>query len=245
MPDDTPVDPPAPSWFDQISTRWAQLQDPRQFIVRYGPAIRKYLLALLKDADDVQELSQDIVLRMMQGGFAKATPDRGRFRDYLKVAVRNAAFSFLRRKRPVLVEESMLMDVPDAASASADEEWLAGWQRCALAKAWRTLERKQRTSPGNLFFTVLQLSMEHGAEEDSTALAERASEQSGRPINAAAFRKQLSRARDLFATVLVNEAAETLEEPTRDQVQEELIEVGLWPFVRDYFPEIWDERDTA
>src|SRR5437870_1584516 len=93
--------PGADSRLDQISTRWSILKDPAQFLLRYGPAIHKYLFALLQNEDDVAEISQEILTRVADSAFDRAVPDRGRFRDYLKVAVRNAALTQLRRKNRV------------------------------------------------------------------------------------------------------------------------------------------------
>ena len=110
----------------------------------------------------------------------------------------------------------------------------------ALERA-RRLEAHQRESPGNLAHTVLRLSVEH-PDEDSDALAARASRASGRPLLPAAFRKQLSRARRLFAGFLVAEVAQTLEEPTAERVEEELAAVGILPVVRDFLPPDWKDQ---
>ena len=123
---------------------------------------------------------------MVQHGFDRASPDRGRFRDYLKTAVRNAALTHLRRRQrePDLGDASVLQDaIPDAAEG----DWLAEWRAC-LQPRLRGLESHQQASPGNLFWTVL-LTVDH-ADEDSTALAARASAIAGRPLRADAYRQQ-------------------------------------------------------
>src|SRR4051812_36170096 len=84
---------------DQISTRWPAISDPVQFTMRYAPAIRGYLHALMGDADAADETAQDFLLRGLEVGFLRTPELRGRFRDYLKAAVRNAALSRLRRRR--------------------------------------------------------------------------------------------------------------------------------------------------
>src|SRR5262249_33766636 len=97
------------------------------------------------------------------------------------------------------------------------------------------LESHQRRSPGNLFFTALRLTVDH-PEEDSEALAARAGAFAGKPVRADAFRKQLSRARQLFAQLLIQEGMQTLEQPTTEMLTEELLELGLMEYVRDYVP---------
>ena len=233
---DAPAMSSAPkSALDQISTRWAAVKDPVKFLMRYGPAIRKYLDALLKNVHDADEVSQDFLLRVLEHGFAGADPDRGRFRDYLKRAVRNAAFTRLRRKDGAVRDEGVLSGLADDDLDQADAEFLADWRRCLLDRAWRGLEAHQRRAAGNLFYTALRLAVDH-PEEDSEALAARASEQAGRPLRADAFRKQLSRARRAFAQLLVQEVTLTLEKPTPEMLEEELGELGLLEYVRDYLP---------
>lgn len=245
MSDPSPADPAPRSGFDQISTRWTSLKDPKQFLLRYGSAIRKYLQALLKNPDDVEEIAQDILVRVVQSGFSRADPDRGRFRDYLKIAVRNAALTRLRRRRPVQSADTALLQLADPdAHPAADQAWLAEWQRCALKKAWRVLESHQHNAPGNLFYTALKVSVDY-PDEDSRQLAERAAVLSGRPLKPDAFRKQLSRARRMFAQLLVEEVAQTLEKPTPRLVEDELMEVGLWEYVRDFLPADWRTRPNV
>src|SRR5262245_30006620 len=96
---------------DLIETSWPQVANTHFFVARYATAIRAYLGAMLRSADDVEEVAQEFLLRVVEHGFGGADPSRGRFRDYLKVAVRNAAVSHLRRRhgRPESLDDS---DVP-------------------------------------------------------------------------------------------------------------------------------------
>jgi hypothetical protein len=208
---------------DQISTDWTILGDPARFLLRYAPAIHSYLFGLVKDDHQADEITQDFLLRVVQKGFERARPDRGRFRDYLKAALRTAAVTGLRRRTDGPLTKAVLAGlVEDGALA---KRWLSDWQRCLLDSAFRALEAHQRRAPGNLFHTALRVALDH-PDEGSPALAARASTLAGRPVRAAAFRKQLSRARRLFAELLVEEVARTLAEPTPARIEEEL----MWPF---------------
>jgi len=231
------------SRIDQISTRWAVVNDPVQFMLRYGPAIQRYLSALIKNPDDAEEVLQDFLLRGLQRGFVRSDSLRGRFRDYLKTAVRNAALTHYRRRHPAIQGDLLFheLSAPDEPPTGADQEWAAEWRECLLKRAWQGLDTHQRQSPGNLFYTVLRVSVEHPGE-DSRALAERVSRMMGKPLKPEAFRKQVSRARRLFAELIVAEVQHTLEEPTPDLVEEELIEIGLMEYVRDFLPPDWRSR---
>src|SRR5262245_5988742 len=85
---------------DAITTRWSLLrlahdasadtvQARQALVLRYASAIRRYLGAVLRSRDDADELAQEVIVRLMRGDFAGADPSRGRFRDFLKTAVRN------------------------------------------------------------------------------------------------------------------------------------------------------------
>jgi hypothetical protein len=234
------------SGLDQISTCWPSIKDPMQFVLRYAPAIQKYLHALLKNSHDAEEVAQEFLLRGLEHGFLRTDALRGRFRDYLKTAVRNAALTYLQRKRPTRTggaDPEQLLDAADVCSR-ADEEWLAEWRGCMLDRAWQALDNHQRLSPGNLAHTVLRVAVDY-PDEDSPTLAARVAALSGRPLRAEAFRKQLSRARRLFAELLLAEVAHTLGQPTSAQMELELIETGLMPYVRPYLPADWNQRDTT
>src|SRR4051812_31898900 len=126
---------------DLITTHWSALRDGNRFLLRYAQAVRGYLLALLGDADDADDVAHDFFVRVVERGFERADPDRGRFRDYLKIAVRNAGLSHLRRKqrRPRTVDG--LEHTLAGPESAANREWLREWQACVLERAWRALER--------------------------------------------------------------------------------------------------------
>jgi RNA polymerase sigma factor (sigma-70 family) len=222
---------------DAIATEWSVIHDPAQFVRRYAPAVRRYLSAIVKNPHDAEDVAQDFFLRVAKYGFTRVRKDRGRFRDYLKAAVRNAALNFLRRKQVSTPAGSGIYLFTDTARDKRlrNQEWIAQWRQCLLDRARRALEEHQSGSPGNLFSTVLDMLIEH-PREDAKALAARTSALVGRPIRADAFRKQLSRARYKLAKLLVKEVAHTLDRPTADAIKEELAELSLWEYVRDFLP---------
>jgi RNA polymerase sigma-70 factor (ECF subfamily) len=214
------------------TTQWDLIGDPAHVIKRYEPAIRRYFLALIRNRDDAEEAAQEFFLRIVRAGFAGACRDRGRFRDYLRKAVRNAAMNYLRSRRgqqiPALPEPA-----PPGAGAHAEEARECRRRRVLLKLAFRALARHEQTSPGNLCYTVL-CAIAKAPADSCLALAERVSRQTGRPLTAAAFRKQVSRARRLLASLLVEEVSGTLDLPTPARVRQELVALGLWDRVRPY-----------
>ena len=238
MSDGSPAQKPR---LNLIATQWSMIGDPTWFLVRYGPAIRQYLMSIVHNADDADEVAQEFFLRVLKHGFDRASEDRGRFRNYLIVAVRNAALTYLKRKgaRPASVDVSLL---PGAAD-TADAQWLAEWRKCVLKNTWRALEHHQQRSNGNLFHTVLLASVDH-PDEDSVTLAARVSASSGQPLRPDAFRKQLSRARRRFAELLIAEVGSTLDDATPEMIEEELRQFDLHKYVRSYLPAGWQTWTT-
>jgi hypothetical protein len=63
-------------------------------------------------------------------------------------------------------------------------------------------------------------------------MADALSRQLGKPLTAAGVRQTLHRAREKFADFLLDEVTHSLREPTSDQLEEELIIVGLLEYCR-------------
>jgi hypothetical protein len=220
----------------EITTRWSSLQDPVKFVMRYSPAIRAYLGVLIRQPQDAEDVAQDFLMGFMERGLPRATPDRGRFRDYLKVAVRHAALAHLRKKKRPQVDLAAVAEPADVNETEADARWLADWRQCVLDKTWRALDAHQRQNPGNYAHTILKASI-HYAHEDSARIAERVSQAVGHVLSPEAYRKQLSRARKLFGETLLAEVTQTVDNPTRERVEAELADLELLSLLRKYLPE--------
>jgi RNA polymerase sigma factor (sigma-70 family) len=235
-PDDEPL---VGIRLDQLSTHVATLEDTQRFLFRYGNAIRGYLTAILRDPTAAEEVMQELILALLRRGGAQTWPGKGRFRDYLKTAARNAAITYLRKKghAPAAAGLEVHAD-PHSTDEAADRTLTSEWQQCVLDRVWRELESHERRSPGNLFYTVLQVVTEF-RDEASPRQAEIASERAKRPLTAGAFRKQVSRARREMAKLILNEVARSIAEATADDVEGELRELGLWGYVADYLPDDW------
>jgi RNA polymerase sigma factor (sigma-70 family) len=250
-PAKTPGDPPAR--LDQIATRWSLLRLAHQdtlsvagparntLALRYSGAIRAYVGALVQDGQDADELAQEVLVRILRGDLKQAKPERGRFRDLLKAVIRNLARShWARQQRRAGVEWDLTLvaDDADEGDSEQDRQWLATWRRSVLDKTWAALEDYERTHKGSVSYTVLRLKTDKPGA-DSGELAECLGRHLGRPYRPEALRQQLHRARLRFAQFLLEEVARVLDDPTPRRVEEELIEVGLMDYVRDFLPEDW------
>jgi hypothetical protein len=233
-----------PSRLSKITTLASVLADPVKFVLRYGRAVRKYIGALLRDDHDADDVSQDLLLEVLHKKFVRREPGRGRFRDYLKAAARNVALGHLRRRARARTRGRAGLaarPAPAELAGAAEAEWLAEWRSCILEMTWKALELYQYRHPGNYCHTALRLSVDH-PREDSRQLAARLGALTGRPMRADAFRKQLSRARRIFARLLLAEVGHTLEHPSPERLEQELIDVGLMSYVQPYLPPDWRSR---
>src|SRR3954463_9751725 len=94
----------------RISTRWTLLVQAHggtravpvaqaALLLRYRAAVVRYLLGAVRDGDAAEELAQEFSLRFLRGAFCRASPERGRFRDYLRTALIHLVNDFHRARQ--------------------------------------------------------------------------------------------------------------------------------------------------
>lgn len=221
-----------PSMIEHISTCWPMIRNPVQFVMRYAPAIRSYLGVLVRNPHEADDVAQDFLTRVVDKGFCPNEDLRGRFRDYLKAAIRYAAISHLRRKLPAQVSVHQL-DTLIQPDSEGDCPWETDWRTCLLDRVWQALELHQQSTPGNLAYVVLRQYTQE-PDIDSETHAARLSKELGRPIRADGFRQQLRRARMRFAQLVVEEVRQTLHNPTDEAIEQELIDLHLLAIIRKW-----------
>jgi RNA polymerase sigma-70 factor (ECF subfamily) len=198
-------------------------------MLRYGGAVHRYLLGALRDPDAADELAQDFAVRFLRGDFRRADPSRGRFRDFLKRALRNLMINYRQRRGPKRVPfgEGGVPEpaAPESTFWELDERFLESWREHLIDRAWQALERHERES-GQPFHTVLRCRVDH-PEMHSPELAEKLSAALGRTVQAGWVRQTLLRSRARFVHHLLEEVASSLDSPQREDVECELIELDL------------------
>ena len=236
MPDDA-------SRLDMISTHWTMFDRAHHatdeaaataranLLARYGGAVRRYLLGAVHDPDTADDLFQEFAYRFLHGDYRGASPERGRFRSFLKGVIAHLVADFCnRRKRqaPGLPE-----DLPDPVATSTSDDdrlFLESWRDELLVKTWESLaEVEARTGQG--FHTVLRCRVDH-PNLRSPELAEQVGKRLDRPMTAAAVRQLLHRAREKFGELLRQHVTASLSTDDPEDVDRELSDLGLLHYLR-------------
>lgn len=230
------------SRLENVQTRWSLLRaasldgssavELRQALVlRYVVPIRSYIAAIVQDDNAADEIAQDAIVRMLQGDFAGADPDRGRFRDLLKTALRNMVKTHW-KKAKVRQSSSLDFDIGEDSEANADDPWVDHWRKQLLEVAWSDLKQIEEREPNRFPWSVMKVRVDL-PEADSVALASELGKRLGREVRPDAFRQQLKRARERFAETLIAELRDGLNDPDPQRVQDELIALGLYQWLKD------------
>jgi RNA polymerase sigma-70 factor (ECF subfamily) len=232
----------------QISTTWTALYQAHggsaesakaaqwKLLQRYQAAVYRYLLAAVRDPDAADDLFQEFALRFLRGDFKRADPERGRFRNFLKTALYHLIVDHQRRHqhrpRPLPVDGPE----PTAAApppAESDSEFLTIWRAELMARAWDALAEHDRAT-GQHLHTVLRFRTDH-PDVRSPQMAEQLAARVGKPLSPEWVRKRLYLAREKFTDLLLDEVTRSLDRPTPDEVERELLDLGLWEYCRAAF----------
>jgi RNA polymerase sigma-70 factor (ECF subfamily) len=220
----------------RISTMWSMLHQAhkgsadaaaaaqRALLQRYGGAVHRYLLAIVQDTHAADDLTQEFGLSLIKGAFHKADPQRGRFRDYVKTALRHLVAHHRKQQTggvQFLAPDSLELTNLASGEEEVDRRFDESWREELLVRAWEALAEAQP-----VFYSVLRFRAAH-PELRAAQLASELSRQLGKTFSAAAIRQNLHRARDRFAELLIEEVAESLDCPTADQIAQELGELNL------------------
>jgi RNA polymerase sigma factor (sigma-70 family) len=202
-----------------------------QFLKRYSGAVRRYLLAALRDPYAADDLFQEFCLRILGRDFKSADLQGSRFREYLQREAHRLVIDYLRR--PKKQTQPLEPEGPESAATELDAEraFRESWREELLRRAWQALEEDDRKA-GHHYYTVLRLRAEQPGLS-SADLAEELGRRLGKPFSAAKVRRLLSRARNSFTDLLVREVSGSLGQPSPEGLREELIELNLLSYCEE------------
>jgi len=206
----------------------------QQLLLRYYGAVYRYLLGIVRDPAAAEDLTQEFAVRFLRGDFRRAAPERGRFRDFLKTAVRHLAMDYWRQKEkaspPLPPEEAAPAQAGPSPADDLDQPFLDKWREELLARSWDMLKEDQEKT-GHPYHLVLRLKSQQPGLR-SAQLAARLSRELGKSVSEEGVRQLVHRARRRFADLLVEEVGRSLQTSDPEAVAEELIELGLLSYCR-------------
>ena len=201
---------------------------------RYSGAVYRYLLGALKDRHAADDLFQEFCLRFLRGDFKNADPQKGRFRDFVKTALYHLICDHQQRRKKA--PQAMPVEQYDLAASPPDlvyseQEFLASWRNEVLSRTWESLAAASRTT-GQTYYRVLRFRAENPALS-SAQMAERLSEELGKAVKPEWVRQTLRRAREKFTELLLDDLARSLDNPSRERLTQELIDLGLHSYCHE------------
>ena len=213
-----------------------------RLIERYHNAIRRYLMACLRDPDGVDEVFQEFSLRFVRGDFSNVDANKGRFRSYIKTVIYHLAadFSRARQKHTIASLDQESLPADHRQGHHDDDQFLAGWRESLLASAWDELRREEE-STGKAWHTVLQARSKNPGMR-SADLARHVSALADREISTGNVRVLLHRARERFAAILIHRVRDSLAGGDQQTLEQELIDLNLWQYCRPLLRSTESER---
>jgi RNA polymerase sigma-70 factor (ECF subfamily) len=217
----------------------------KAILQRYRPAVYRYLLACLGDADAADELCQEFSLRFVRGDFRNANPEKGRFRDLLKSALYHLIVDHHKRRQRGMPQLSP--DAPEPAeevqsTLESDRQFLDAWRADLLNRAWEGLAEEERRN-NKPMHTVLHFRAAN-PELRSAQMAEQLSVRLGKEVSAEWVRKWLHAARERFAEILLAEVGGSLSNAGIEEVEQELIDLELYQYCKAALDR-WRDRQAG
>ncbi len=198
---------------------WTKADSAAGFVLRYLTPMRRQLISLLGDEAHADEALKLLLAHLVSVGFGEHK--QGRLRDFLVRGMRSAARTHVNEvelsQRPALDLDGLTLE---------SREWLSFWREGLLERAWRSLERKEHAEPNSPVYSVLHLATVN-PNATPTMLVVQINTEFGITVDEEKVRETLPVARAMFAQLVADEVAETLESPSSDDVKREINQLGL------------------
>jgi len=207
----------------------------RRFFDRYCGPVYTFVRTMLSDPNATDEVVQQFAVRVMERSFRGYRPEKGRFRDYLKTTLRNMVTDYWRgvqRSRRFAGEsiDATQIDVPDPSGLDTAMTAAEGDLEGLLERTFDRL-RQTRQSARPTYYEVLNHVSRHPDQTSEAAAAALSLELAlPKPLNAAALRQTLRRARERFRELLVEELGIDRGPGYQQQLHERLELYGILEF---------------
>ncbi|MEM9828602.1 MAG: hypothetical protein AAF958_18590 [Planctomycetota bacterium] len=215
------IEPKSPSTVNLVrsSQPWTKADSAAGFVLRYLVPVRRQLTDVLGSTEAADGSLKVLLAHLVSVGFGEHR--QGRLRDYLLRALRSAA-----RMRSGEGNGNGKLEANLETLTPESKSWVAYWRDGLLERAWRSLERYEHAHADRPVYTVLTRSTEN-PQATAGILASMLQQDDPRQWDAARVEQLLPLARTMLAQLIADEVAETLENPTREDVKREIMQLGL------------------
>ncbi|MGI9473706.1 MAG: hypothetical protein ACR2NZ_19345 [Rubripirellula sp.] len=203
----------------RTSHPWTKADSAAGFVLRYLSPMRRQLTAMLGSTEQADEGLKLILAHLVSVGFGDQK--QGKLRDFLLRGIRSAA-----RTRANEIPEDKRPELKLDEVTFESKQWIAYWRDGLLERAWRSLERKEHAETDPPLFSVLHCATAKPQATPAMLVVQIAAE-TGVQIDELTVQQSLPEARAAFAQLVADEVAETLENPTGEDVKREIGRLGL------------------
>lgn len=203
----------------RTSHPWTKADSAAGFVLRYLAPMRRQLTAMLGSTEQADEGLKLILAHLVSVGFSDQK--QGKLRDFLLRGIRSAA-----RTRIKEIPEEQRPDLNLDEVTLESKQWIGYWRDGLLERAWRSLERMEHATPNPPLFSVLHCATSKPQATPAMMVVQIASE-TGVQVDEANVQQSLPEARAVFAQLIADEVAETLENPKGEDVKREIGRLGL------------------
>lgn len=220
-----------------LKTSWTQIHSAhipgpagqvamQELISRYHDAVERYLRLKIKDQNLADDVLQEFWAKVLNHKLAGANETKGRFRDYLRTILHRLMVDHFRARKTTSLPPGELPE-PE----QPDKDYDSVWREVLIKRVWGRLELYEAGTKNNRYATILKLRV---SDPDASIqdLVDKLNASSDQTFTAEAFRKTLQRARMKFFDLLIQELRETMANPTPEDIENELNDLGLGTLYR-------------
>jgi hypothetical protein len=198
---------------------WTEADSAAGYVLKYIVPMRRILTDVVGSHEIADSALKLLLGHLVSAGFGEQK--NGKLRDFLVRGVRSAAKTAV-AELPEDQRPELKLDVATLESKT----WLTYWREGLLERAWRALERIEHASPEKPFYTVL-FAATSGAAKSTAALAAKVNSELGQQFDEATVQQMLTESRTMFAQLIADEVAETIQKPSSEDVKKEIAQLGL------------------
>lgn len=198
---------------------WTQADSAAGFVLRYAMAMRRHLIAALGSATDADEALNLLLTHLINSGFGEHR--HGKLRDLVILGLRSAVRARWKDK----ADDQRVLECLEQLKPESSE-WLRSWREGLLERAWRSLERLEHSHPESPVYSILHSATAKPQATPEILVVQIAAE-TGVQTDQEMIRKLLPEARAMFAQLLADEVADTLDDPDSNDIKQEIRILGL------------------